>query len=44
MAKRLVKENAKTATTTQQMLLIFISLSPLYEAFNNAMVQYHYQN
>lgn len=43
MAKRLVRENA-TTTATQQMLLIFIPLSPHYEAFNNAMVQYHHQN
>jgi len=43
MAKRLVRENA-TTTTTQQMLSIFILLSPLYEAFNNAVVQYHQQN
>lgn len=43
MAKQLVRENAKTATT-QQMLLIFIPSSPLYEAFNDAVVQYHYQD
>lgn len=26
------------------MHFIFIPLPPLYEAFNNAMVQYHHQN
>lgn len=42
MTKQLMRENA--TTTTQEMHFMFIPLSPLYEAFNNAMVQYHQQN